>query len=268
MKDADMKNAKDYIEKTSPNSQRITSLAYWLTPEGMNDPIIAALLRKTISTATDEDFKEAFDGATKAEAALHLERWELCYMGQWGAPELVKAIVLSDAGRDEALALRAVSMAQSANELPEVFSPKEGIQWAMARGYLITGNICAWGGAKPGSYGHPSNPLSTADAPSAAKVETIRGITKSAVIDAFEGLYFKRDKWSKYLGDIKSVPWLIDCRVTPGIQGSKVSATWNPVLIACALNDKGITTKNLDTVFVGLKDWTDEWQEASALLRD
>lgn len=165
-----MKNAKDYIEESSPNTQRITSLAYWLTPEGMDNPIYAALLRKSIATATDEDFKEAFDGATKAEAALHLERWELCYMGQWGAPELAKAIVLSDAGRNEALALRAVSMAQSAKELPEVFTPKEGIQWAMARSYLIGRNICAWCGVTPGSYGHPSNPLSTADA-HAAKVK-------------------------------------------------------------------------------------------------
>lgn len=163
-----MKNAKDYIEETSPNIRTITSLAYWLTPEGMDNPIYAALLRKTISRATDEEFKEAFDGATKAEAALHLERWELCYMGQWGAPELAKAIVLSDAGRNEALALRAVSMAQGAKELPEVFSPKVGIQWAMARGYLI-GSIGAWCGVKPGNYGHPSNPLSPADAPKVAK---------------------------------------------------------------------------------------------------
>jgi len=164
-----MKNAKDYIEETSPNTRRITSLAYWLTPEGLDNPIHATLLRESIETATDEDFKEAFDGATKAEAARFLEQWELCYMAQWGAPELAKAIVLSDAGRDEALALRAVSMAQSVKELPETFSPKIGIQWAMARGYLINGGVCAWCGVTPGNYGHPSNPLATADVPKVGK---------------------------------------------------------------------------------------------------
>lgn len=166
-----MKNAKDYIEETSPNTQRITSFAYWLTPEGMSDPITAALVREAISTGTDEDFKEAFDGATKEEAANYLAQWELCYMAQWGASELVNVIVLSDAGRNEALALRAVNLAQSAGELPEVFSTREGITWAMARGYLITRNICAWCGVTPGNYGHPSNPLSPVDAP-AAKVVT------------------------------------------------------------------------------------------------
>lgn len=165
-----MKNAKDYIEETGQNTQRITSLAYWLTPEGLDNPIHAAMLRDAISSATDEEFKEAFDGATKEEAAQYLEQWELCYMSHWAAPELAKVIVLSDAGRNEALALRGVSLAQNAGELSEVFTPAIGIQWAMARGYLIAGNICVWCGVTPGNYGHPSNPLSPADAP-AAKVE-------------------------------------------------------------------------------------------------
>lgn len=160
-----MKNAKDYIEEISPGHQRITSLAYWLTPEGLDNPITAALLRDTLSKVTDEAFKEAFDGATKAEAARYLEQWELCYMGQWGAPELVKAIAYT--GRDEALALRAVTMAQSVGELPEVFSTATGIRWAMARGYLITGNICAWCGVAGGNFGHPHNPLAPANAPAA-----------------------------------------------------------------------------------------------------
>ena len=54
----------------------------------------------------------------------------------------------------------------------------------------------------------------------------------------------------------------------PGIQGSKVSATWNPVLIAVAIFDNDVTIKKLDAVFVGLKDWDAEWQEASALFRN
>ncbi|MDO9046454.1 MAG: hypothetical protein Q7U66_01805 [Methylobacter sp.] len=156
-----MKNAKDYIEVTAPNVQRITSLAYWLTPEGLDDPITAEMLQRAIKMGTDEEFNEAFDGATRAEAAKYLEQWELCYMSYWGAPELVRAITLSST-RNEPLALRAVILAQSMGELPEVFTPTTGIKWAMARGYLI-GSICKMVGVQPGNYGHPSNPLSIDD---------------------------------------------------------------------------------------------------------
>lgn len=122
-------------------------------------------MRQRIAEETDEEFKEAFDGATKEEAARYLELWELCYMAHWGAPELARAIASSKTERNETLALRAVSLAQSAEELPEVFSPKVGIQWAMARGYMMGGSVCAWLGIQPGKYGHPHNPLSPADAP-------------------------------------------------------------------------------------------------------
>lgn len=99
-------------------------------------------------------------------------------------------------------------------------------------------------------------------APAADEVEAVkRGITKQQVINAFEGLHFDRDKWSKYLADPPD--WLMTCRLTPGVQGRKTSATWNPVLIAAALIDKGISQKKLDAVFVRLKDWADEWREAS-----
>lgn len=232
-------------------------------PADAPDETLAALLRESIATETDESSKEAFDGATKDEARAHLAQWEPCYMPQWGAPELVKAIVLSDTGRDEALALRAVSMAQSAKELPEAFSPKEGIQWAMARGYLIARNICAWCGVEPGIYGHPSNPYPTADAP-AAKVEgKQRSITKQQVINAFEGLHLDRNGWNNALSDVPN--WIEPCRVTLGRKGDRTTpATWNPVLIAVALIDKGIMRKKLDAVFVRLPDWVDEWREVSA----
>ena len=92
------------------------------------------------------------------------------------------------------------------------------------------------------------------------------GITKNAVINAFDGLHFKRDKWSKYLGDPPN--WLKDCRVTPGKKGRRVSATWDPVLIATALFDKKEPIRKLDAVFDDLKNWKDEWQEASTSFRD
>jgi hypothetical protein len=94
-----------------------------------------------------------------------------------------------------------------------------------------------------------------------------RGMTKQQVINAFEGLHFDSDQWTAALG--KNIPnWLKECRVASGKQGSKVSATWNPVLIAAALIDKKIPIKKLDAVFVHLNDWVDEWQKTSETFRD
>lgn len=100
------------------------------------------------------------------------------------------------------------------------------------------------------------------------KRETVtQGITKGAVINAFGGLHFDRGQWTKALG--KNIPdWLMACRVSSGKQGSKVSATWNPVLIAAALIDKQIPINKLNGVFVHLKVWADEWREVSASFRD
>lgn len=89
------------------------------------------------------------------------------------------------------------------------------------------------------------------------------GITKQKVIIAFAGLHFDCDKWSKYLGDPPQ--WLEKCRLERG--NKKASATWNPVLIAVELLDKHVPIKKLDAVFVGLKDWADEWQKKTELLR-
>lgn len=95
-------------------------------------------------------------------------------------------------------------------------------------------------------------------------VKAVRGITKSAVINAFEGMHFDRDQWLKYLGDPPI--WLKQCRVARG--SKKTSATWNPVQIAAALIDKGVPTKRLDVVFVRLNDWAEEWRDASSYFRD
>lgn len=94
----------------------------------------------------------------------------------------------------------------------------------------------------------------------AAQIE--RSITKQQVINAFEGLHFNRDQWSKALSDVPK--WIEPCRVSRGRKGDKsTSATWNPVLIAIALLDKKVPIKKLDAVFVNLKDWADEWRIAS-----
>ncbi len=99
--------------------------------------------------------------------------------------------------------------------------------------------------------------------------DSMRSISKGEVINAFDGFHFSRDRWDKNLGDPPD--WLKTCRVEKGKQGNnKVSARWNPVLIAVALLDidKDVTIKKLGAVFVILKDWREEWQKVSTSLSD
>lgn len=88
-------------------------------------------------------------------------------------------------------------------------------------------------------------------------------LTKQPIINAFEGVYWSREQWSKYLASPPQ--WLTSCRVAKG--NKTVSATWSPVSIGLALRDKGVVLKRLDLVFMGLKDWKDEWQESTELMR-
>lgn len=107
-----------------------------------------------------------------------------------------------------------------------------------------------------------STPEVEVQADTATKKEITKGISKNEVINSFNGIYYDRDQWDKYLADPPE--WLKPCRTVPGKKGSnRQSALWSPVLIAAALLDKGITLKKLDAVFVGLPEWADEWREAS-----
>jgi len=265
-----VKNPKDYIQETSPNNQTITSLAYWLTAEGLDNPIYAALLRDAINTSSDEEFAKAFDGATKEEATHFLASWELCYMPLWGAPELSKAIVLSDEGRNEDLALRAILLSQGVGELPDVFTPDIGIKWAMNRGYLIDGSMCTWTGVVSGIFGHPHNQTQsvTGDSPLIqTEKPQLKGMTKLDIAKAFDGVYWSYDKWNTNLADAPK--WLEAARVARGSKKLHVSHLWNPVLIALSLmdNPRHIDIKRLDSVFIRLKDWQNEWNEKTELER-
>ncbi len=153
-----MKNRKDYERNDGNGVVTITSLAALLTPEELS-PITAALVRDVLIDSTDAEFIEAFDGATKSEVREYLDAYELCRMPYWGAEELASAIHAADSGRAEKLVLRAVTLAQKANELPDTFTPKQGVEWAMDRGYLF-GYHARLAGAAIGTYGHPHNPLS------------------------------------------------------------------------------------------------------------
>jgi hypothetical protein len=104
-------------------------LAHCLTVEGLNC-LTASIVRDAIETSTDEEFNQAFDNTTKDEAREYLNAYELCSMPYWGgADELSK--VIANNGRGEKLALRAVTLAQKIGEIPDVFTPKQGIEWAM-----------------------------------------------------------------------------------------------------------------------------------------
>lgn len=96
-------------------------------------------------------------------------------------------------------------------------------------------------------------------------VKVGRGITKKDVMAAFQNLKWDYDHWGKNLASPPE--WLIECRVAKGSRSKKASALWNPVLIAIALLDKKIPIIKLDTVFVNLKDWADEWRESSEVFR-
>ncbi len=105
-------------------------------------------------------------------------------------------------------------------------------------------------------------PFPDPGAPDAA-VDAARGITKGAVINAFNEIHFDRDQWKKYLASPPK--WLEECRVAKG--NKKTSATWNPVLIAAALCDRKIPISKLNAVFISLPDWADEWKEVSTSVR-
>jgi len=93
---------------------------------------------------------------------------------------------------------------------------------------------------------------------------TNRGIPKQEVITAFGELHFRDySRWNKALG--APPQWLKPCRVMKG--SKKTSALWNPADIAVALIDKGVPLKKLDSVFIGLKKWINEWQEKSDYFR-
>ena len=173
--------AKDYTRVDGPGQQTITSLAHWLTPEGIN-PITAELVQKAIEEDDDAEFAEAFDGASKDDARGFLEKWELCYMPYWSGAEVAFAIKLCG-GRNEALALRAITLAQQAGELPQAFTPRQGVEWAKARGYLIDGDICQLAGAQPGEYGHPHNQLEQR-APVDKPVATAQTISRKNKVQA------------------------------------------------------------------------------------
>lgn len=149
-----MKDAKSYVRDDGAGQTTITSLAYLLTPEGI-DPLTAELLRRSLERYSDADFSAAFDGATKDKARQFLAAYNLCRMPFWGAQELAEAMAPCV---DHTRALRVIELAQKAEELQAEFSPADGVKWAMGRGFLIGAHAKFLDIA--GSYGNPHAPPS------------------------------------------------------------------------------------------------------------
>lgn len=106
-----------------------------------------------------------------------------------------------------------------------------------------------------------THPMAQADN---AKAEVIKSEPKRVIQRVFADLHFDYKQWGRNLGDVPQ--WLEPCRVSRGSKGKRVSHTWDPVLIGLALMDKGITKKQLNLVFMDLKDWKSKWQEKTDLM--
>lgn len=163
-------------------------------------------------------------------------------------------------GRDRASALitvldRFFGLAKAAiaiERIKEHDAPANWIMWAKSKGYSVV------------HLATEELPLIQADT-AHAKAEPIKGVSKKVIQRVFADLHFDYAKWGSNLANAPK--WLTPCRVSRGSKASRVSHTWNPALIGLALMDKGITIKQLDLAFMGLKDWKDEWQEKTDSVR-
>ena len=95
--------------------------------------------------------------------------------------------------------------------------------------------------------------------------KAIKDEPKKVIMRVFSDIHFSYEKWGSNLANVPK--WLEPCLVARGSKAKRVSHRWNPVLIGLALLDKGITFKRLDLAFMGLKEWKDEWEEKTDLMR-
>jgi len=160
-------------KKVKPPQGDGDNLAQFLTVSGVHF-VAAAIVREALETEPDPAFESAFS-KTKTEAREFLECYELCSLPYWGAAELAGAIVDPLTFPDPARALRAVELAQKAGELPEVFTPKAGVEWAMSRQFAVRSDLAEFVGLTPGHYGKP---LATDAPPEAAPAAGNAGTPK------------------------------------------------------------------------------------------
>jgi len=93
-------------------------------------------------------------------------------------------------------------------------------------------------------------------------------IPTPVIASAFAGLdAWSKEQWSSALGDPPD--WLRSAQKSKGRPGRGGAATWNPVVIAIALHERGTPLPKLDSVFKqsGMKAWAAEWVENSEYRR-
>lgn len=97
------------------------------------------------------------------------------------------------------------------------------------------------------------------------------GVTKQVIVIAFEGIRFTTENWKHNLANPRK--WLVACRATRG--NKSTSSTWWPHLIAVALigkpglNGEPIKLRQFDRIFSReLKEWSNEWNTLTEMLRD
>jgi hypothetical protein len=133
----------------------------------------------------------------------------------------------------------------------------ESADWLFFRDDLAAAKEGVSSGAKDAAEPPPT--MATPATESAPLSKPVRGITKREIMNAFAGLCFDHEHWARNLASPPN--WLKECRVAMG--NKNTSALWNPALIACALFDKSIPIRELDAVFVALREWAGEWAEVS-----
>lgn len=116
----------------------------------------------------------------------------------------------------------------------------------------------------------------THDERSAPAADTVCGVSRTTsapaipspvIAAAFDSLNGWNEKqWERYLGDPPE--WLKRARITPGRRGKGGAATWNPVIIAAALDDMRCARHKLNAVFKNpaMKAWVSEWETKSEML--
>lgn len=94
-----------------------------------------------------------------------------------------------------------------------------------------------------------------------------KGLTTPAIAVAFDGVNnWNCEDWKSKLADPPD--WLVVAQLFPGRKGKGGAAIWDPVIIACSLEDKmKISVMILNNVFrdnPSLHPWADKWHETQS----
>lgn len=118
---------------------------------------------------------------------------------------------------------------------------------------------------RPAPSAEPATPAN-----GSAAVDVPAPLSSPTISAAFDGLNsWNEARWAKALGDGRT-KWLIGARKSKGSKRPGDAATWDPVIIALALKDKGAAWPRLDAVFKksALRAWREKWERDTEQLRE